>query len=1255
MTKIGFSFSLSFLLLHILVNVAQSREFAVSSDPPTDCPSLPPTVTECKTLQEFVLNSTDYFLNDTIFHFLPGAHKLDIPLRVSAVDTLALVANTSQPGDPVVQCSGPAYLRFVNSSNITLEGLAFHDCGGGTNEIEAALQFDGVVSTHIAGLIVVNSSNIGLLAHNVDDMSFTGCTFADLPAPVTKTILAHHLRFNFDNTTANNFSHGVRITDCHFNSTKRGAIHINIQWPPDSASLYIDNITTHGIDRNPLVLGVEYRATIFVEMNSTLSHTIEIINSQLYSSLSRAMIFMLSSNGTIRIRKCTIMGSNEGALALYVGLPELTSLQFIIEDSEISNSSLVGDTGAGSAILAVSNNPIHSIRSPVYIRRTVFSGNVHVDTLGLVQSTVYLADMTSVSLSDCRFHSNQATAILAARSTVFMAGHVEFINNSGYQGGALALYGFSRLTVTKSNTHLSFTQNSASNVGGAIYVLENFVPYTQPFPNPCFFRIEEDAQNLSFVFVNNTAVNGGNAIYGESIENCSSGSDVGSPIGGQVLAWPAFSFEPDLETDISVITSDPSRVCMCENGWPDCRRAHLNASAIPGEPFTMSLVTVGQRFGAVSGSVYASFVLEAPGNTYHIAQNDRVQATDASQCKDISFTVSSSDSSAVLALTSQNVTVPFLPHGTLEQAISHYNSSRLIQEILLYFPVFVNVTFLPCPLGSTFSNTSHMCQCDPRLLENDVFCNISNQTVMRPANLWVNASFDSNGEYIGVIVHSCRLQYCIPTADSISLENPNSQCAFNHAGTLCGGCRTGLSLTLGPPTCKHCSDNFLSLLLFFAVAGFALVFFIKILNLTVSEGTINGLIFYANIVWANRALFFEAGETTFQSVFIAWLNLDLGIKTCFYDGLNMYSLTWLQYVFPAYIWLLAIFFIVLAHYSSLMSRLLGGNSVPVLATLFLLTYNKILRNIINTINLTRVEIPGAPSKLVWTHDGNLNYLDSNHVFLFIVALFVLIVGWLPYTGLLLFGPCLLKLPYYKITSKLKPFLDAYYGPLLDNRRYWVGLLLLLRSIILLIFALNPLDTQAIDLLVILLTAVILLYILTRWGYLYRNKYKAQLETSFFLNLATLAGVQLYIEIAGRGRRAAIEISVIIVFIKFLLILLYHAYSQLRRYNRVKRFEVKVKKRFRSAQEETRRPVTTISISESLRIESTMPSLSSNDTSTTPSNTLRRYITRTVRGRHASGHQNTPPTADHTPQNTTAVGYSVVHGDTIQTKFEQVSN
>ena len=39
--------------------------------------------------------------------------------------------------------------------------------------------------------------------------------------------------------------------------------------------------------------------------------------------------------------------------------------------------------------------------------------------------------------------------------------------------------------------------------------------------------------------------------------------------------------------------------------------------------------------------------------------------------------------------------------------------------------------------------------------------------------------------------------------------------------------------------------------------------------------------------------------------------------------------------------------------------------------------------------------------------------------------------------------------------KIKPFLDAHYGPLKGNDRYWFGALLLVRAVILLISALVP--------------------------------------------------------------------------------------------------------------------------------------------------------------------------------------------------------
>ena len=104
---------------------------------------------------------------------------------------------------------------------------------------------------------------------------------------------------------------------------------------------------------------------------------------------------------------------------------------------------------------------------------------------------------------------------------------------------------------------------------------------------------------------------------------------------------------------------------------------------------------------------------------------------------------------------------------------------------------------------------------------------------------------------------------------------------------LCGGCslRKNFSLVLGSNECKHCPDSFhLALIIPFAAAGFGLVALLMVLNLTVSIGTINGLIFYASIVKISEStgIFFPNGPIPVLSQFIAWLNLDLGIETCFY-------------------------------------------------------------------------------------------------------------------------------------------------------------------------------------------------------------------------------------------------------------------------------------------------------------------------------------------------------------------------------------
>ena len=77
------------------------------------------------------------------------------------------------------------------------------------------------------------------------------------------------------------------------------------------------------------------------------------------------------------------------------------------------------------------------------------------------------------------------------------------------------------------------------------------------------------------------------------------------------------------------------------------------------------------------------------------------------------------------------------------------------------------------------------------------------------------------------------------------------------------------------------------------------------------------------------------------SVFTAWINLDFGVETCFYNGMDAYSNTGLQFAFPFYIWVLVGLMIFVSYYSQSFPNLLGNNPVPIFATLILLSYAKI--------------------------------------------------------------------------------------------------------------------------------------------------------------------------------------------------------------------------------------------------------------------------------------------------------------------------
>ena len=370
-----------------------------------------------------------------------------------------------------------------------------------------------------------------------------------------------------------------------------------------------------------------------------------------------------------------------------------------------------------------------------------------------------------------------------------------------------------------------------------------------------------------------------------------------------------------------------------------------------------------------------------------------------------------------------------------------------------------------CPGGFEWNHLEERCDCASNLKSYNIICNTYDYSLTVPSSKWI-------GEVRGQAVVQKYCQNCRNEGEKVLSDIMKSDmlCNPGRTGVLCGACQERYSLQLGVNTCAYCSDSTYKgvlLLLFFLVAGLILIFLLFSLNLTISTGLLNGLIFYSNIVYSNRDNFLPINGSRnsthlqnvvqFLSMFQAWVNLDFGIITCFFNGFNTYISTWLQFTFPIYIWLLILLIILASRFSRRVSKLTTSNTVPVLATLFLLSYAKLLINSIAAVSFTYLHFlhNDTTAIMVWVEDGNIAYLEGKHIPLFLVSMLMLVFCIIPFTLLILLGPLLQAKSNYALLhwiNKLKPLFDAFYGPYNGRYRYWPGILLLARFLLFNLFA-----------------------------------------------------------------------------------------------------------------------------------------------------------------------------------------------------------
>ena len=715
---------------------------------------------------------------------------------------------------------------------------------------------------------------------------------------------------------------------------------------------------------------------------------------------------------------------------------------------------------------------------------------------------------------------------------------IYFHKNQARQGGGLYL-GFNS-TVRTFMCVINFNENSAE-YGGAVYVFSNLstgLLYPEcffqslPYPAPTY-NITSDTGKCSkqhqfpIQFSTNRANYSGVSLFKSIFLNCS--------INGNTFEeFTAITAMSNIKT--SDVGSFLLQVCYCENGNPDCTKQLPFVDIKTGEKLVLDIAIADRGNHAVNGKIKS----EIRGSVL-IRDDQKIQYVK-SGCTPLIFNIYSLEASLQLILSPQ-----FKTDGRFIK--SKVRSKRSIKLNFL--------ACIDCPTGfqKTVDDAKGCdCVCNVILGPYIISCNYSRETITKKGTTaWISSlSIKNTSDFM--TYPYCPLDYCLSpdTPVEINLNIPNGadvQCAHNRSGLLCGACRPGLSLSLGSSRCLPCYAHWpgvlVAVIISSLLAGIVLVASLLMLNLTVAVGTLNGLIFYANIVATSRDKFFPS--TNCITVFVSWLNLELGIDTCMFDGMDFYWKTWIELAFPTYILLLVVLVIIISKYSIKFAQIVGKrNPIATLNTLILLSYVKFVRTVILVFSFATLDYPDNSHSLVWWPDATVGYFSGKHIVLWIIAALIFVAA-IFYTVLIFSWQWLLYYQHKMIfkwmqSQRLRMFVEPYHAPYAFNHRYWTGLLLLVRVIVQVISAANVSGDREITILAIGITVSILLILVSCRPY--KSWQVEVLEIICYANIVVFCLTTLYSSKVGNSQDAISYISGTITLLLLLIVLTYHVVTQL---------------------------------------------------------------------------------------------------------------
>ena len=1101
---------------------------------PDDIPCLQPP---CHTLEYFTNNSDEYFVSDTTLLFGQGEYDHTLNhFTIQNVTNFSLIGtpNTNDPTSPVsvIICLSDHRIYFYNVTNLLIKHFKFEECGGlepsfsehkSSGHYWAAMFFHYCSNVTISNAHIYNPVGYGILTRNVMGNN-----------RIVNVTIVMGRQNGFDGTC---YSDGAYLW------------YENVHGDIDEITFSIDNIILKD-DCESYVCDPIYSTHMLKIVLKYSTVTINITNSHFtkwngsknielnIDSLSPAMIYFYKCKFISNIITGDLIDFRYDHASCICAPSKLYMKVNVIFDEVIflHTEHLEKFKVYGPALVKFSfclNHKIH-----IRFNNVKFYNNmlpilkVTMDNKLLAQkeSSVLITTVGYFIVISNHNPIYESALITLTNVQIHFNGITKFIDNSAAEiiHLSFSILRFSNTTmfcehqcmqIISLNCKLCYFEMSESaNVtlsNNAVFEQIIGVPTRTNHPYPyCLFQyyssINSTYKEFQINLINNEQHQGHTESIHDTIHQLTSDCKWATGTAFQNITPKIVNKEI---ISLGIINNqyqlgDHTMVCYCPPS------SHYNCSVdqlgpvYPGENLTVDLCLPynEEEFGVMYVETYNNNLPNSSCKIYNYNSMKHIFQTN--QSKVVNFPIASEQPTVCeLFLTAQ-------------------------PNLFTFYNVFY-VHLLPCPLGFTLQHG--ICDCDPDLRKYIDECMISSETVRRLSNVYISGIESGNtaGKYM--ISGDCPIHYCLPSVARINLHHPDAQCQPHRTGLLCSQCTGGYSVVFGSNQCKRCSNLHLLFIIYFAFSGFFLAVLLFILNLTVTLGTINGFTLHVNMIWINSPLLhLQSRLVTVLYSYIYTANLGPSFEICFYNGMNMFTKIWIQLTYSIYLILIATTFIIGSRYSSKLYRLTFNRALPVLATLFMLTYTSILQAISSApLYTTIITIPSHSSKNLWLLDPTIPLFGWKFLLLISVCL-LLFLFLLMVNALLLFTKPLMR---FKVVHRFKPIIDAFQGPFKYQYYYWIGIQMLIRNVTVLFSVLSH------NVLSITLNCIIIVIMAIIQGYIqpYKNKLINIQELLLLCNFSIMCILLIF---NGNETMNIITVNVMVglSFLNFLIILVYHVFT-----------------------------------------------------------------------------------------------------------------